>query len=187
MKRVLTLGSLLLALSAAPFASAVPILGEIHVVAFGGTAVVDTTANTVTFAPAAPANNAAVSHATGAWSGLVGTSVSYANFTYSPLAVSTPGGWAAGTIWRIDANSYFVLDSIYSISEGVGLVLQGTGTAHHDGFEATTGAWSFSADASGNAFSFSSTVVNAPDGGTTAALLGIAFIAFAAVRRKLTA
>lgn len=184
MKKAIALGSALLALSIAPLASAVPIVGEIHVVAFGGTATVDTTLNRVTFNPVAPANNAAVSIATGSWAGLFATPVSYANFDYSPLAVA---GTLGGAVWRIDADTYFVLSSIYSITEGVGLVLEGTGTAYHNGFEATTGLWSFSADASGNAFSFSSTVITAPDGGVTVSLLGLAFVGFALLRRKLSA
>lgn len=186
MKKLITLGSTLLALSIAQLASAVPISGEIHINSFGSTATVDTTANTVTFAPAAGANNGIVAFANGSYAGLLGTMASYANFSYSPLSVTAVGGWVAGTIWRLDVDTYFVLNTITSISETGGLVLHGTGSAFHNAFDPTQGVWSFSADSTGSAFAYSSTT-QVPDGGTTVALLGLALGGLAVLRRKLSA
>ena len=192
MTKSIALGSVLLALSLASFAGAATIVGDIHLSAQGSTANVDFTANTVTFSPAAPTNNSGVAFVTGHWTNLaINTPASYANFTYSPLAVTAVGGWAAGTLWQIDANSYFVLNSITSVAENGGLVLQGLGTAHHDAFDPTPGLWSFSANSSGAAFSFASTTQvpppGVPDGGTTVALLGLALAGLAVARRKLNA
>ena len=193
MNKLLTLGSAACLLALAPLAHAVSIVGDIHLAASNSTAMVNVSTNTVTFNPAAPTDNAAVSFRNGDWSNIaVGTLVSYANFTYSPLSVSSPLGWAPNTVWRIDADSYFVLNTVTIIEEGQLLLgLQGLGVAFHDGFDPTPGLWSFSADSSGSAFSFSSTAQvpppGVPDGGTTVSLLGIALAGLAIVRRKLSA
>src|SRR5687768_7633628 len=154
MTKSILLGSTLLALSLAPFASAASILGDIHIVA-AGTASVNTAANTVTFSPSAPLTNAAVSFRSGDWTNIAALApASYANFTYSPLSVSLLGS-QANTLFLIDANSFFVLNSITMINEGPSVLgLQGLGTAHHDAFTPTPGLWSFSADSSGGAFSW---------------------------------
>jgi hypothetical protein len=195
MNKTIALGSTLLALSLAPFANAASILGDIHIAA-NGTAMVDTTANTVTFSPVGPATNAVVSFRTGDWLNIANLApASYANLTYSPLSVAAVGGWAAGTLFLVDANSYFVLNSITSVDEGTPanpvLGLQGLGTAFHDAFTPTPGLWSFSANSSGAAFSFSSTTQvpppGVPDGGTTVTLLGLALAGLAVARRKLNA
>jgi hypothetical protein len=192
MTKSIALGSALLALSLAPFASAASILGDIHITAQGGTATVNTGANTVTFNPAAPGTNAGVSFVTGDWTNLaINTPASYANFNYGAATTTAVAGWDANTLWFIDANSYFVLSSITEVQENGGLIVKGLGTAHHDALTPTAGLWSFSADASGQAFSFSSTTVvpppQVPDGGVSVALLGLSLAGLAVARRKLNA
>ncbi len=188
MNNTLKLAGTVLALALSSSALAVTIVGQIHVNSLGGTAAVDTSANTVMFTPVAPANNSGVAFTTGDWTNVALSSpVSYANFTYQPLSVNAIGGWAPNTVWRIDANSYFTLTSITLINEGAGLVLEGLGVAYHDSFQPTPGFWSFSADASGAQFAFSSTAVvpvpNVPEGGVTAALLGFSMLSLGFMRR----
>lgn len=180
----LALGAIALGLTASSHAA--QIVGDIHVTAFGSTAQVNTTTNTVVFDPVAPGANGQVSYATGSWTGLLGTAVSYASFQYSPLSITAVTGWAPNTVWRIDADSYFVLNSITSMSEGATLGLLGLGTAFHNGFTPTPGSWSFSADASGSAFSFSSTLVPTPDSGSSIVLLGSALATLGLISRRRT-
>lgn len=165
-------------------AQAAPITGTIDIVASGSHVVLDKTANSVTFVDdnAVP-GNALVSNGTGDFAAFVTQLVTYADFTYSPLAVANP-------IWTLVAGGLsFDLETVTFISEaGTGLVLNGTGTIHSALHEDTSGTWSFSADtASGGNFTFSSqTAANVPDGGATAMLLGLGVLGMATLRRKLS-
>lgn len=188
MNKTLTLAGTVLALALSSSALAATIVGQIHVNSLGGTASVNTATNSVMFTPVAPANNSGVAFRTGDWMNIaLSTPVSYANFVYQPLSVSAVLGWAPNTVWRIDADSYFTLTTITLINEGAGLVLEGLGVAYHDAFTPTPGFWSFSADASGSEFAFSSTTVvpvpNVPEGGVTAALLGFSMLSLGFMRR----
>jgi hypothetical protein len=188
MNNTLKLAGSFLALALVGVAQAASINGDIHVTAFGGTAAVNTTTNRVTFNPVAPASNSQVSFVSGDWAGLLGTSVSYADFNYSPLSVDAVGGWMANTVWHIDADTFFVLSSITNITEGAVLGLKGLGTAYHNAFTPTAGLWSFSADSSGGSFSFSSTLQvpppAVPDSGASIALLGSALVAMGLISRR---
>lgn len=176
-------GALLLAFSLGSVAKANPITGEIDIAQFGAQALIDFGTNTVTFSAPAPNNNARVSFADGSYASVdpVGTAVSYSNFTYSPFVGPT-------TIWRINSTTYFVLNAITLVAEtpGVGLVLQGSGTAFLTGYDPTDGTWSFSASKTGTRFAYSSTDTSVPDGGTTAALLGVSLLGIYFFNRRRT-
>ena len=165
-------------------AQAAQITGTIDIVASGSHVVLDKTANTVDFVDdnALP-GNALVSNGTGDFAAFIGSAATYADFTYSPLAVVNP-------IWTLVAGGLsFDLASITFISEaGTGLVLNGTGTIHSALHDDTPGTWSFSADtANGGLFTFSSqTAAQVPDGGATAMLLGLGVLGMATLRRKLS-
>lgn len=176
-------GALLLAFSVSNIAKADPITGEIDIAQSGSQAVIDFTANTVSFLPSAPGLNATVSYTAGSYNSptdLLGSAVSYSDFTYSPFV-------GPETIWQISGSTYFILSGITSVNEVGGLVLHGTGTAYLSGFDATVGSWSFSANNTGTRFAFSSTnTFSVPDGGTTALLVGLGLVGMgaAAYRRK---
>ena len=164
-------------------ANAIPISGSIGIGALGSFASIDKTANTVSFTPASPANNAQVNQVFGdfAAAGLLGTVATYKDFTYSPLTVVNP-------LWiTLGGAASFDLTAVTIINEaGTGLVLNGTGTVYLTGYDATPGTWSFSADATGAVFNFSSTVTTGvPDGGMTLMLLGSALTGLALIRRKI--
>jgi hypothetical protein len=165
-------------------ANAATIKGEINIGAVG-TASIDFTANTVTFSPSSPLNNAIVGNSTDDFATLAPalTLGSYKDFTYDPLTVSNP-------IWTFGGVS-FSLMSITSIVEDttpdLSLVLFGTGYASAAGFEDTLGKWSFSADKVGSNFSWSSTAAAVPEGGATLALLGLGLIGLESARRRLKA
>jgi hypothetical protein len=180
-----SLGALLLAFGLTASAVAAPISGEILFGPAPGTSVsINAAANTVSFTNAGAA---LVVDAYGDFAGLLGSGANFQNFTYDPLV--------ALTIWNVGASASFYLDSITEITEtfdGSGnllaLSLVGSGVASLSGYEDTRGSWSFSADrSSGTArFSWSSTaqVPSVPDGGTTAALLGLGLVAVGIVSRR---
>jgi hypothetical protein len=169
------------ALMVAATVQATPVIGSIGIDAANGTTLaIDETANTVKFTPASPTANADVNQATGSFSGLLGQSATYKNFTYSPLSVSNP-------IWILTSGAAsFDLLSITEVDEGVNsLVLFGTGTIHMTGFDDTFGTWSFSATSTSGNFNWEATTTAAPDGGTTVMLLGAGLSGLALLRRKL--
>jgi hypothetical protein len=156
-------------------AHAVDIAGEIAInPGVGGTVVIDTALNTVSFV-----GPQIVSFATGDYAGVLGDTAFYADFTYSPLAVVNP-------LWSIDPDTYFDITSMNIVSEvaGVSVSLTGMGTAYHDAFDPTVGSWSFSADQSGSFFTWSSTTTTVPDSGATAALLGLGLLGLAGAARR---
>lgn len=176
--KFLAVGAVALGLSSQ--AMAVPIVGSVSIGAAVGTTVsVDTTANTVAFSPQ-NATNAQLTVGTLDFSVVQGAIGNYQNFTYSPLTVSNP-------IWSFTSGANtatFSLSSISFIDESAaGVVLRGTGTATLTGKDASLGSWSFSADNSGTAFFAWSSTATVPDGGSTALLMGAAFVAAFAARR----
>ncbi|MES2466666.1 MAG: hypothetical protein V4675_05145 [Verrucomicrobiota bacterium] len=183
MKKTLQIITAVGAMSLSSSAFAV-LVGEVNVGAFAGTAAIDFNANTVAFTPVAPANNSIVNFATGSFVGLLGNMATYSNFTYDPFAVTTGGP----AIWRVDADTYFVLNVITAVVEAPlipSLNLDGNGTLFHNG-DSAFGLWSFSADRSGSAFSFSSTnATPVPEGGSAVAMLGMGLIGLGMVRKKL--
>jgi hypothetical protein len=69
------------------------------------------------------------------------------------------------------------------------LVIQGTGILSGNGFDPTPGTWSFTSQSpdAGGVFSFSASggFQAVPEGGTTLALLGVAFIGVELFRRRV--
>ena len=170
-------GALLGALALNTVALALPISGQIHIDATGGSTVaLNFAANTVNFSPSAPSTNAKVSFADGTYTGFLGSLVTYHDFNYG----AAPGAVAPITIWNLGGSAHFVLNWISSITEipGVGLLLEGSGMAYETGYSPTAGDWSFSANKSKTKFTFASTtnVIPVPESGMSAVLLGLGLV-----------
>jgi hypothetical protein len=97
----------------------------------------------------------------------------------------TPGLWSVGGF------TFDLLSSTIVTQNTQFLSITGTGLVSGNGFDPTAMDWSFSTQSAGGRlgtiFSFSSNGVAVPDGGMTVALLGIAFVGLAGLRRKLHA
>lgn len=113
----------------------------------------------------------------------VGDAVTMAEpWIFNP-STPTPGLWSVGGFtFDLDASTIVLQNSNF-------LLITGTGTIYGNGFDATPGTWSFTAqspDANG-VFSFSagSAAQGVPDGGTTVALLGVSLAGLGLLRRKL--
>jgi len=97
---------------------------------------------------------------------------------------------ATPSLWSVDGFTYDLASSTVVLQNADFLIISGTGTVSGNGFDATTGTWSFTAqspDANG-VFSFSAATGGqggVPDGGTTVALFGIALAGVELIRRKL--
>jgi hypothetical protein len=165
-------------------ALAVPFNGEIAINLFDSTVTVNTATDAVTFSPGS--DNAMVGSRTGDYAGVVvvGTYATYNDFNYG-------AGFSALNVWEIDSNTYFRLDAITNVTETTygGVTLVGTGWAYLAGFSPTAGSWSFSADRASmvSIFSFSSTTTvhsSVPDGGTTAALIGLGLVGLGIIARR---
>jgi hypothetical protein len=103
---------------------------------------------------------------------------------FSP-STPTPGLWSVGGF------TYDLMSATVVLQNSDFLLVQGTGMISGNGFDPTMGTWNFtsqSPDANG-VFSFSASddFGGVPDGGTTAALLGVGLISLGLVRRKLLA
>jgi hypothetical protein len=88
----------------------------------------------------------------------------------------------------VDGFSYDLDTSTVVLQNADFLIITGTGTIMGNGFDATPGTWSFtsqSPDANG-VFSFSASgdFQGVPDGGITAALLGVSLVGMELLRRK---
>lgn len=113
------------------------------------------------------------------------TSVTMTPFAFNPF------GGSVTPLWSTDAGpaASFDLTAITNV-EQIGdntLDLVGKGTMYLVGYDATPGSWVFTANQGGGSFSWSSSNATVPEGGTTAALLGLGLIAVgvAARRRQL--
>ena len=184
-------GGLLVASAFSVSALALPITGEIHIDATGGSTVaLNFVNNTVKFSPTSPANfNAKVSFVDGDYAApsLIGDLAKYSDFNYG----ASPGAIAPITIWSVPGLASFVLNDVTSITEipGVGLLLEGSGIAYLKGYDPTPGDWSFSANRSKTKFTFASTTTpeSVPDTGATAALLVLGFVGVRAFRPRAIA
>jgi hypothetical protein len=115
----------------------------------------------------------------------VGDTVTMAEpWIFSP-STATPGLWSVGGF------TYDLTSATVVLQNADFLLIQGTGTISGNGFDPTPGIWNFtsqSPDANGIfSFSASGDFGGVPDGGTTAALLGVGLISLGIVRRKLMA
>jgi hypothetical protein len=101
-----------------------------------------------------------------------------------------------GTIYTFDLLS--LTSAVFSPGVPASIAMSGSGTAHIGGtttqpYEATQASWSLQGTGTGVLFQFASEgttafgvpdVTTSPDGGTTAALLGLGFAGVAALRRN---
>ena len=104
-------------------------------------------------------------------------------YIFSP-STPTPGLWSVGGF------TFDLATSTVDFRSSQALFITGTGTISGNGFMDTPGTWSFTTQtpfAGRGVFSFSSgsSAAGVPDGGTTVALLGLAFFCVELARRKL--
>jgi hypothetical protein len=114
----------------------------------------------------------------------VGDSVTMGSpYIFMP-STPTPGLWSVGGF------TYDLATSTVVLQNADFLVISGTGTISGNGFDPTPGTWSFTSQspAANGVFSFSASdgaTGGVPDGGTTAALLGIGLVGIEFLRRKV--
>jgi VPDSG-CTERM motif len=129
---------------------------------------------------------------TGTFAGTVGSSVTWSGFSWPSNALVAPL-WtfvSGATTYSFDLANVTVFSQSNSF-----LNLMGSGTLHVTGFDDTPGSWSFTiSNPTGGAhanfdftFANSQTATGVPDGGTTVALMGIAFVGLEGLRRMLRA
>ena len=130
----------------------------------------------------------------------LGTSATFGDiaFTGSGLSSTLTGPVIPAWLVVSGANNFsFDLTDLFSTSMGVmsgvhSFTLNGSGVAHATGFEDTNAVFSLQGTGTGEVtftiFQSSTTAVpGVPDGGSTVALLGLAFGAVEALRRKVRA
>lgn len=92
-------------------------------------------------------------------------------------------------LWSVGGFTFDLANSVVVLQNASFLLITGSGTISGNGFDATPGTWSFSSQspAANGVFSFSavSSAQGVPEGGTTAALLGIGLIGVGVLRRKM--
>jgi hypothetical protein len=113
----------------------------------------------------------------------VGDSVTMATpYIFMP---STP----TPNLWTVGGFTYDLTSSTVVLQNADFLVITGTGTVSGNGFDPTPGVWNFTSQspAANGVFSFSASngSTGVPDGGTTAALLGIGLVGIEFLRRKV--
>lgn len=94
---------------------------------------------------------ASVAQGTGDFSGSVGTNnATMADFQFNPFSPNPVN------VWSVDG-FVFSMTSVATVFQGsTFLLLSGSGTVSKTSFETTSGTWDFSAQTSGNTFSWSS-------------------------------
>lgn len=167
----------------APQAQATAMTGAITL---GGSAIFDTS-SLATATRVDAFENVTVTSLSGdfATTATVGESVTMAQPWIFTLSTTTPGLWSVGGFTFDLASSTVVLQNSNF------LLITGTGTIFGNGYDPTLGTWSYTSqtpDGDG-VFSFSAgpSAQDAPDGGTTVALLGVALAGVEIIRRKLAA
>jgi len=114
------------------------------------------------------------------------SNVTIAPWIFSPSTSTTP-------LWSVGAFSFDLMSSTIVTQTKFFLNVTGVGTLSAAGFDPTPGTWSFTvANAKGETretFGFQSDTAAGlvPDGGTTAALLGLALAGIEVLRRKFKA
>ena len=169
-----------------------PISGDIS---FSGTATIDSTSfvTATRFTAFQDIFVGAPSALSGDYTGTSGAAVTVTPFIWAPSTASTP----INPLWTFvsGGNTYSFDLSVLHVdyASPTGLLLSGLGTAHitGPGVDAldTTGSWNFSAQTLGTAsFTFSSSTTAAaqavPDGGSSVAMLGGAFLGLGWLKRK---
>ncbi len=114
------------------------------------------------------------------------SAVTISPWIFSPSTPTTP-------LWSVGGFSFDLMSSTIVSQTNFFLNVTGVGTLSGPGFDPTAGTWSFTvASAKGEAretFGFQSDTAAGlvPDGGTTAALLGLALAGIEVLRRKFKA
>ena len=108
-----------------------------------------------------------------------------------PVTMSTPWIFSPSTftpnLWSVGGFSYDLATSTVVLQNADFLLITGTGTIFGNGFDPTQGTWSFTAQSpsANGVFSFSASGgFLTPDGGTTAALLGLSLVGLELLRRR---
>jgi hypothetical protein len=168
-------------------AQAVPVAGNIT---FKGGATLDTgniaTANQVT-----AWSNVSVESRDGSYTGFVAVNQAV---TMGTPWIFDPGGPKAG-LWSVGGFVFNLTSSTIVVQTADFLSISGVGSVSGNGFDLTTANWNFSSQSPGAGqppvFSFSAATgappggpgTGVPDGGETAALLGVSLLALGFVRR----
>ena len=77
-------------------------------------------------------------------------------------------------LWSVAGFTFDLLSSTIDFQSSQGILIQGTGIITGNGFDPTSGHWSFSQQqGAGTTLTFSATTSAVPDGGMTATLLGL--------------
>lgn len=164
-------------------AQATPITGDIT---FGG--VVEFDSHNLSLAKQVSTwNLAIVTSDSGDFSSIpVLSSVTIAPWIFNPSTPTIP-------LWSVGGFSFDLMSSTIVTQTNFFLNVTGVGTLSGPGFDPTPGTWSFTvSNAKGetrDAFGFQSDTASGlvPDGGTTAALLGLALAGIEVLRRKFKA
>ena len=109
------------------------------------------------------------------------------------VTIAFPWSFNSGAVpnfWRVDGFVFNLTTSSVSMQGGGAVAVAGTGTISGNGFDLTSGTWSFTTQnpSAHSRFSFSAAAGQAvPDGGSGVALLGIALVGIECLRRSLPA
>ena len=88
-------------------------------------------------------------------------------------------------LWSVAGFTFDLLSSVIFFQSSHGILLEGEGIITGNGFDPTSGHWSFSQQqGAGTVLTFSATTEAVPDGGMTMALLGAGLMGLAAFRVK---
>jgi hypothetical protein len=166
-------------------AEAVSITGEIN---FTGVAVY----NTNSLATATEVKRWVNSFVLGA-----ATTGDFATFAHNLETVTMGKPWMFNPstpkpgLWKVGGFTFDLSSSTIVSQSAFFLNITGIGTLSGNGFDPTPGDWSFTAsDSDGkvrSSFGFQSDTVAIPDGGATAALLGLALVSVEVLHRKFKA
>src|SRR5260370_39806313 len=106
------------------------------------------------------------------------------------VTIAFPWSFNSGAVpnfWRVDGFVFNLTSSSITSQGGGSVTVAGTGTISGNGFDLTSGTWSFTTqNPSAHArFSFSAATGSVPDGGSAVALLWIALVGIEGLRRTL--
>lgn len=193
------------ALGAASVASvqATPIVGEINISGFGGVTLINNVGDPGTASPnnadavvfpvgtVGGIGNAAVTEATGDFSGSFFSVVDQNDFVFNPETVPVSPLWTIMTGPLVGWT--FQLTDITLVNQTIPGDLQIKGLGYFDdnipgGKDKSLGSWSFVITTTGSSFTWTSAhsapPKGVPDGGMSLALLGGAFMALGMIRQK---
>ncbi len=170
-------------------AQAVPLNGSIN---FAGATSLNGDVNTATTATFGPV---AATTTTGSYSMVpFGTAVTFNALVFDSFASPAPNLWslttAGGDTFAMTADTLIMVDRNAGNPLG-SLEVRGSGIASGTGFDDTPGLFilTFNTADNGTTFSFSSSnsalPAGVPDGGSTAALLGLTFVGITVVRQRM--